>query len=98
MSWHPTRVFPILWSVRHGRAAIHFPLSPGWAFKPLTHSSGGGQGATLSGNPEATLLKPLGLWERGMRKERFPIPTRMRAADLDWSTGRPSNGRLETAH
>jgi hypothetical protein len=27
----PTRVLPILWSVRRGIAAIHFPLSPGWA-------------------------------------------------------------------
>lgn len=28
---HPARVLPILWFVRCGRAAIHFPLSPGWA-------------------------------------------------------------------
>jgi hypothetical protein len=55
---HPARVLPILWFVRCGRAAIHFPLSPGWAFKPLTHSSGSGQGAALPENPRATLLKP----------------------------------------
>jgi hypothetical protein len=58
---HPTRVLPIHWSVRHVRAAIHFPLSPGWVFKALTPSSGGGQGAALLGNPGNTLLKPPGL-------------------------------------
>jgi hypothetical protein len=66
---HPARVLPILWSVRCGRTAIHFPLSPGWAFKTLTHSLVGGQGAALPRIPGATLLKPLGLWERGMREE-----------------------------
>ena len=70
----------ILWSVRHGRAAIYLPLIPGWAFKPLTHSSGGGQGAALPGDPRATLLKPPGLWERGMREERFPTPVRVSTA------------------
>jgi hypothetical protein len=55
---HPTRGLPILWSFKCGRAAICFPLIPGWAFKPLTHSLGGGQGAALPGNPRATLLKP----------------------------------------
>ena len=29
-----------------------------------------------------------------MREERFPTPARVSAVDLDWSTGRPSNGRL----
>jgi hypothetical protein len=48
---HPTRDPPILWSVRHGRAAIYLQLIPGWAPKPLTHSSGDGQGATLPGIP-----------------------------------------------
>ena len=66
---HPARVLPILWSARHGRAANYLPLIPGWAFKPLTHSSGGSQEAALPGIPGATLLKPLGLWERGMREE-----------------------------
>ena len=28
----PARVPPILWSVRHGRAANYLPLIPGWAF------------------------------------------------------------------
>ena len=55
---HPARVLPIL---RPGRAAINFPLIPGWAFKPLTYSSRGGQGAAVPGNPRATLLKPPGL-------------------------------------
>jgi hypothetical protein len=58
-----------LWSVRHGRAAIHFPSIPGWASKRLAHSSGAGKGAVLPGSPGATLLKPPGLWERGMREE-----------------------------
>jgi hypothetical protein len=90
----------MFWSVRCGRVAIHFLLIPGWAFKPLTHSLGerGGQGAALPGSPGATLLKPLGLWERGMREERFPTPGRVSAVDLDWSTGRPSIGRLEIAY
>jgi hypothetical protein len=57
---HPARVPPILWSVRHGRADIHFPLNPGWASKPLTHSSGGGKGAALHGSTGDTLLKPPG--------------------------------------
>jgi hypothetical protein len=38
---HPTRVLPILWSVRCEKAAIYLPLIPGWASKPLTHSWGG---------------------------------------------------------
>jgi hypothetical protein len=58
---HPARVLPVLWSVRHGRAAIDFPLIPGWAFKPLIHSSGSGQGVALPGIPGATLLKLPGL-------------------------------------
>jgi hypothetical protein len=70
----------------------------GWAFKPLTHSSGGGQRAALPGNPRATLLKPPGLQERGMREESFPTSVTMRAADLDWSTGRPSKERLEMGY
>jgi hypothetical protein len=82
---HPARVPPMLCSVRHGRAAIHFPLIPGWASKPLTHSSEGGQGAALPGSPGATLLKPPGLSEREMREESFPAPARVSAADLDWS-------------
>ena len=67
---HPNRVPPMLLSVRCGRVAIYLPLIPGWASKPLTHSSGCGKGqAVLPGIPGATLLKPPGLWERGMREE-----------------------------
>ena len=41
-----------------------------WVGIPLSHSSGGGQGAALPGDPPgATLLKPPGLWERGKREE-----------------------------
>jgi hypothetical protein len=42
-----------------------------WVGIPLSHSSGGGQGAALPGDttPGATLLKPPGLWERGKREE-----------------------------
>ena len=31
------------------------------------------------------MLKPPGLWERGMRKERFPTQARVNTEDLDWS-------------
>ena len=48
----PARVLPILWSVRRGWAANYLPLIPGWAFQPLTHSSGGGQGQPYLGTPE----------------------------------------------
>jgi hypothetical protein len=32
----PGRVPLMLWAGRHGRAARHFPLGPGWASKTLT--------------------------------------------------------------
>ena len=80
---HLARVPTMLWSVRRGRAAIYLSLIPGWASKPLTHSLGGGNGAALPGSPGVTLLKPPGLWERGMREERFPTLARVSAADLD---------------
>jgi hypothetical protein len=42
--------------------SCHTLFTQPWVgIKPLTHSSGGGQGAALPGNPRATLLKPLGL-------------------------------------
>ena len=81
---HPARVPLILWSVRRGRAAIYLPLIHGWASKPLTHSWGG-VAKGPPGIPGATLLKPPGLWERGMREKRFPTPARVSAVDLDWS-------------
>jgi hypothetical protein len=43
------RVLSVLWSVRCGRAAFYLLLIPGWAFKPLTHSSECGQGAPYLG-------------------------------------------------
>jgi hypothetical protein len=36
-----------------------------WVGIPLSHSSGGGQGAALPGDPGATLLKPPRLWREG---------------------------------
>jgi hypothetical protein len=62
----PARVPPMLWSGRCGRAARQFPLIPGWASKPMTHSSGGGHGAA---QPESLGLLSKAL---GMREERFP--------------------------
>jgi hypothetical protein len=42
---HLARVPPMLWAGRCRRASRHFPLSHGWASKPLTHSVGDEQGA-----------------------------------------------------
>jgi hypothetical protein len=68
---HPTRVPPMFWSVRCGRAAIYLPLIPGSVSKPLTHSSWGGKGQPYLGaqgyfakapvSTSASLLKPLGV-------------------------------------
>ena len=49
---HPARVPPILWSVSHGRAANNLPLIPGYASKPLTQYSRGGQGQPYLGTLE----------------------------------------------
>jgi hypothetical protein len=57
---HPARVLPIIWSVRRGRPALDFPLN---------RESESGKGTALPRNPGATLLKPPGLQERGMREE-----------------------------
>ena len=68
---HPTRVS--LFSGQSGMGGLLSTLSTHpWVGIPLSHSSGGGQGAALPGetpNPGATLLKPPGLWERGKREE-----------------------------
>jgi hypothetical protein len=62
---YPARVPPVLWSVRHGRAAIYLPLITRWASKPLTHSFGGGvERGSPTWEPQATLLKPLGGYRR----------------------------------
>ena len=66
---HPTRVS--LFSGQSGMGGLLSTLSTHpWVGIPLSHSSGGGQGAALPGDPPgATLLKPPGLWERGKREE-----------------------------
>jgi hypothetical protein len=68
---HPARVS--LFSGQSGMGGLLSTLSTHpWVGIPLSHSSGGGQGAALPGetpNPGATLLKPPGLWERGKREE-----------------------------
>jgi hypothetical protein len=69
---HPTRVS--LFSGQSGMGGLLSTLSTHpWVGIPLSHSSGGGQGAALPGDPPprgATLLKPPGLWER--RKREVP--------------------------
>ena len=66
----PCQSFPILWSVRHGRAAtypIHSSLG-GHSSIPLFR--GWPRGSPAWGPPLlAALLKPPGLWERGKREE-----------------------------
>jgi hypothetical protein len=66
---HPSRVS--LFSGQSGVGGLLPTLSTHpWVGIPLSHSSGGGQGAALPGDtPPATLLKPPGLWERGKREE-----------------------------
>ena len=67
----PRQSFPILWSVRHGRAAtypIHSSLG-GHSSIPLFRGWSRGSPAWGPPSPGATLLKPPGLWERGKREE-----------------------------
>jgi hypothetical protein len=68
---HPVRVF--LFSGQSGVGGLLPTLSTHpWVGIPLSHSSGSGQGAALPGDPlppQATLLKPPGLRERGKREE-----------------------------
>ena len=66
---------------------------PQGASQPLIHSLGVARGSSTwdpqsyfpkaPGSLGATLLKPPGLWERGMREERFPTPARVSAVNLD---------------
>lgn len=58
-----SRVPPMLWSVRSGRAAIYLPLILRWTSKPLTHSSGGGKGQPYLGAP-GYFAKATGGYER----------------------------------
>lgn len=61
----PARVPPMLWAGGGRTAATHFPLSLGWASKPLTHSLRGGQGAAPDlGGPRATPCIPGVMGER----------------------------------
>ena len=86
----------MLWSGGHGRAARHFPLSPGWASKPLTPLSRGGVGqgaAPDTRGPGETLWVPE-IQEEGRGRE-VPTQVRVLSLGLDWSTKRPSDGRLE---
>ena len=74
---NPTRVPPMLWSDGHGRAARLFPLSPGWASKPLYHSLLGGQWAAQPGSPVATLKSPGVMGERDEERE---VPSLLRVS------------------
>ena len=67
----PRQSFPILWSVRRGRAAIypiHSSLGEHSSI-PTLHRVVKGQPCLGTPPPRATLLKPPGLWERGKREE-----------------------------
>jgi hypothetical protein len=57
---------------------------------------GDGQGAAKRG-PGATPCSSGVMGERIEGREA-PIPARVSTEDLDWSTGRPSMGRLEMTH
>jgi hypothetical protein len=72
----------MLWTGGPGRAARCFPLSPGWASKSLTHSSGGGQKAAQNGSPRATSCSPSVMGKRDKGRE-VPTPARVSAADID---------------
>ena len=67
----PTPPRVSLFSGQSGMGGLLSTLSTHpWVGIPLSHSSGGGQGAALPGNPSpATLLKPPWLWDRGKREE-----------------------------
>jgi hypothetical protein len=64
----------------------------------LTHSSGVGQGAALPAEPWSYFAKATGVIGERDKGREVPIPVRVSAADFDWSTGKPSKGRLEMAH
>ena len=66
---HPARVPPILWSVRHGRAAIYPIHSSLGGHSSIPLFRGWSRGSPAWEPPPATLLKPPGLWDRGKREE-----------------------------
>ena len=47
---------------------------------------------------EKRLGMSFGGWEKEGRGREVPTQARVLSPGLDWSTGRPSIGRLETAH
>ena len=65
------RVSPRLWAGGRGRASRCFPLGPGWASKPLTHSTGVDKGQPLTGDPGPTPCSPGVMGERA-EGEKFP--------------------------
>jgi len=72
----PARIPPMLWAGRHGRTVRRFPLSPGWASKPLTPLDGGWEGGVDKGQPpipgpRGDTLCPRDTGERA-EGERFP--------------------------
>ena len=69
---HLARVPPMFWAGGHRRAARHFPLSPRWASKPLTHSTGVGDGGWgLDKGQPALGPYPVAPQVMGEREERF---------------------------
>ena len=78
--------FPVLWSVRRGKAAIYPIHSSLGGHSSIPHFRGG-QGAALPGDPpppthtpRANSLKPPGLWERAKREE---VPNSDQSAQLN---------------
>jgi hypothetical protein len=78
---HPTRVLPILWSVRHGKAATYpfYSSLGGHSSIPLLR---GWPRGTLPGDPRATLLNPWDYRREGGKK-RLPTPVRVCAALME---------------
>ena len=71
----PARIPLMPWTGRHGRAARHFPFSPGWASRALTHLTGDGQWAAQPGGTRATPCSPPVMGEREEGRE-VPTPVR----------------------
>ena len=92
---------PVLWACGREITAGCFPLSPGWAsgcVKPLDPTCWGvDKGQPPISGARGNTLSPGVTGERA-EGERFPRRQESLVWDLDWSTGRPSDRRLETAH
>ena len=102
---HPARV-PVLWAGRCWRTAGHFPPGPRQGVdkvqplvlgfqSPASHA-GYGRGAENRKEAPGQHQAPE-IWEEGRGRE---VPTQVRVLSpvCGWSTGRPSDGRLGTAH